>query len=349
MTKKTLSRRPRTRILATLGPASSTQTVLRKMFDCGLDAVRLNCSHGTLEEAAARIELVRGLNRKLRRHVTILQDLKGNRIRIGRFKAPVELKKKQTVFLVQTPAKAGEIPFDYRGSLKVIKKGHFIYIDDGNIALVVKAVGRGTLACEVAAGGLLKERKGVNIPLARLDFPLLSEEDSVDIEFGVAQRCDQIAQSFVRSRAEVDAVRRLVAPRLPGCKIIAKIEAREAVANLDEIIAAADGVMVARGDMGVMFPPWEVPVLQKRIIKKCNLAGKPVITATQMLETMIASPIPTRAEVSDIANAVLDGTDYVMLSAETAAGKYPVEAVRVMNQTIKYTEACGGEFSRRRP
>ena len=337
----------KTKILATLGPASSTQAMLRKMYNAGLDAVRLNCSHGTLEETATRIALVRGLNRKLRRHVTLFQDLKGNRIRIGRLDKPVELKKRQAVRLLQTGA--GGIPFDYRGSLKVIKKGHFIYIDDGNIALVVKAVGRDSLECEVTAGGRLKERKGVNIPLARLDFPLLSHEDGADIEFGVAQRCDFIAQSFVRSKAEVLAVRKLVNPRLPDCKIIAKIEAREAITNLDEIIAAADGVMVARGDMGVMFPPWEVPILQKRIIKKCNLAGKPVITATQMLESMTASPNPTRAEVSDIANAVLDGTDYVMLSAETAVGKYPVEAVRAMNQTIKYTEACGGEFARRRP
>ncbi|OGS12521.1 MAG: hypothetical protein A2234_00370 [Elusimicrobia bacterium RIFOXYA2_FULL_58_8] len=186
----------------------------------------------------------------------------------------------------------------------------------------------------------------MNIPLARLDFPLLSAEDRADIEFGVSRRCDFIAQSFVRDRAEVSAVKRLVRPRLPGCKIIAKIEAREAIANLDAIIDAADGIMVARGDLGVMFPLWEIPILQKRIIKKCNLAGKPVITATQMLESMTASPNPTRAEVSDVANAVLDGTDYAMLSAETAAGKYPVEAVRAMNRTIKYTEACGGDFAR---
>lgn len=332
--------------MATLGPASSTQAVLRKMYDCGLDCVRLNFSHGTLEQTAARIDLVRSLNSKLRRHVTILQDLKGNRIRIGRLKQPVELKKRQTLRLLQAGAATGGIPFDYRGSLKVIKKGHFIYIDDGNIALEVKDTGRDSLQCEVLRGGLLKERKGVNIPLATLDFPLLSDEDRADLEFGVSRRCDFIAQSFVRSKAEVAAVRNLVKPRLPGCKIIAKIEAREAVANLDEIIEAADGVMVARGDLGVMFPLWEVPILQKRIINKCNLAGKPVITATQMLESMTASPGPTRAEVSDVANAVLDGTDYVMLSAETAAGQYPAEAVRVMNQIIKYTEANGGEFTR---
>ncbi|MCX5785244.1 MAG: pyruvate kinase [Elusimicrobia bacterium] len=338
---------PKTKIVATLGPASSAEGILRQMMVCGLDVVRLNFSHGTAQTHSANIRLVCALNKKYRRHIRVLQDLKGNRIRIGRLNAPVELKKKQAVALVQarTTAKSGEIPFDYSGSLKVIKKGHFIYIDDGNIALKVNAVGRDSLKCEVAAGGRLLERKGVNIPEASLDFPLLSEEDRADIKFGVSERCDYIAQSFVRSKAEVLAVRRLVKPLLPDCKIIAKIEACEAIANLDEIIEAADGIMVARGDMGVMFPVWEVPILQKRIIRKCNLAGKPVITATQMLESMTEHQIPTRAEVSDVANAVLDGTDYVMLSAETAAGKHPVEAVRVMNQIIKYTEQNGGKFN----
>jgi pyruvate kinase len=333
----------KTKILATLGPASSAPAMLRKFYAAGLDAVRLNFSHGTTEEHEARVVLVRELNRKLRRHVRILQDLKGNRIRIGRFKLPLELKKRSRVTLVQADqAKGGAIPFDYRGSLKVIKKGHLVFIDDGNLALEVKSVGRDSLACEVTAGGLLKERKGVNIPLAHLDFPTLSDEDRADAEFGVAHKVDFIAQSFVRSAEDVLAVARQVKPRHPACGIIAKIEAREAIENLDEIVAAADGIMVARGDLGVMFPPWEVPMLQKRIIKLCNRLKKPVITATQMLESMTTNPIPTRAEVSDVANAVLDGTDYVMLSAETAAGKYPAEAVNMMNQTIKYTEACRG-------
>ena len=337
---KTL-RCPKTKILATLGPASSSPAMLRKLYAGGLDAVRLNFSHGTNEEHAAKVALVRELNRKMRRHVLIMQDLKGNRIRVGRLKAPLELKKRLQVKLIQADEahRHGEIPFDYHGSLKVIKKGHFIYIDDGNIALEVKAIGRDSLSCEVTAGGGLKERKGVNIPLARLDFPPLSDEDREDIDFGVTHKLDFIAQSFVRSKADVLAVAQLVKPRLPSCKIIAKIEAREAIKNLDEIIDAADGIMVARGDMGVMFPLWEVPVLQKRIIKLCNRLKKPVITATQMLETMTANALPTRAEVSDVANAVLDGTDYVMLSAETAAGKYPAEAVRMMNQIVKYTEA----------
>ncbi len=338
MTKQ--PRTPRTKILATLGPASAAPAMLRKLYLAGLDAVRLNFSHGTLDSHAASVKLVRELNRKLRRHILILQDLKGNRIRIGHFKEPLELKKRQRVTLVQadTARSTGEIPFDYRGSLAVIKKSHFIFIDDGNIALQVKTAGRDSLSCEVTAGGMLKERKGVNIPLAHLDFPLLSDEDRTDIAFGLALKPDFIAQSFVRSRADVLAVAGLVKPHLPSCKIIAKIEAREAIKNLEEIAEAADGIMVARGDMGVMFPLWEVPMHQKRIIKLCNRLGKPVITATQMLETMTASPVPTRAEVSDVANAVLDGTDYVMLSAETAAGKYPAEAVQMMNQILKYTE-----------
>ena len=333
-------RTPKTKILATLGPSSSSPAMLRKFFEAGLDAVRLNFSHGTLAEHEARINLVRDLNRKLRRHILILQDLKGNRIRIGGLKKPLELKKRQRVTLVQadTARGAGEIPFDYRGSLKVIKKGHFVYIDDGNIALEVKAAGRSSLSCEVTAGGTLKEHKGVNIPLAHLDFPVLSDEDRADIDFGVRHGVDFIAQSFVRSKEDVLAVARLVKPRLPSCRIISKIEAREAVGNLEEIVGASDGIMVARGDLGVMFPLWEVPVLQKRIIKLCNRLGKPVITATQMLESMTKNPIPTRAEVSDVANAVLDGTDYVMLSAESAAGAYPAEAVRMMNLIVKYTE-----------
>ena len=334
----------KTRILATLGPASSAPAMLRKLYTAGLDAVRLNFSHGALKDHEAGVKLVREINRKLHRHILILQDLKGNRIRIGRLPAPLELKKRQRVTLTQADGegKPGEIPFDYRGSLKVIKKGHAVYIDDGNIALEVKTAGRDSLACEVTAGGLLKEHKGVNIPLARLDFPLLSDEDRQDIEFGVKNKLDFIAQSFVRTKEDVLAVARLVKPRHPACKIIAKIEAREALKNLDEIVDAADGIMVARGDMGVMFPLWEVPMLQKHIIKICNRLKKPVITATQMLESMTASPVPTRAEVSDVANAVLDGTDYVMLSAETAVGKYPAEAVRMMNQVIKYTEARRG-------
>ena len=198
--------------------------------------------------------------------------------------------------------------------------------------------GRHALKCSVAAPGLLKERKGVNIPEASLEFPVLNEEDRADLEFGITAGCDYIAQSFVRTKEDVLAVKRLTAKRLPGCKIVAKIEAKEALANIDSIIEVSDAIMVARGDMGINFPVWQVPMLQKKIIKKCNLAGKAVITATQMLESMTERPIPTRAEVSDVANAILDGTDFVMLSAETAAGKYPVEAVRVMNEVIKYTE-----------
>ncbi len=331
----------KTKVLATLGPSSSSAAVLRGLYGAGLDAVRLNFSHGTLASHAANVGLVRELGRKLRRRVAVLQDLKGNRIRVGALKAPLELKKRQRVFLTQsdTPGRAGEIPFDYRGSLKVIKKGNFVFIDDGNIALRVEAVGRDSLCCEVAAGGLLKERKGVNIPLAHLDFPPLSEEDRRDIEFGLTLAPDFVAQSFVRSAADIREVARLVKPRLPACRIVAKIEAREGVKNLERIAEAADALMVARGDLGVMFPLWEVPMLQKRIIRLANRLGKPVITATQMLETMTENPVPTRAEVSDVANAVLDGTDYVMLSAESAAGKYPVEAVRMMSQIVRHTEA----------
>ncbi len=336
----------KTRILATLGPSSSSAAVLRRLYEAGLDAVRLNFSHGTAASHAANVGLVRELGRKLRRRVAVLQDLKGNRVRIGALRTPLELKKRQQVFLTQSDAagRSGEIPFDYRGSLKVIKKGHFVFIDDGNIALKVKAVGRDALSCEVQTGGTLKGRKGVNIPSAHLDFPSLSEEDRRDIVFGLTLKPDFVAQSFVRSAADIREVANLVKPRLPACRIVAKIEAREGVKNLEQIAEAADAIMVARGDLGVMFPLWEVPMLQKRIIRLANRLGKPVITATQMLETMTENPVPTRAEVSDVANAVLDGTDYVMLSAESAAGKYPVEAVRMMSQIVRYTEAWRARF-----
>ena len=331
---------PKTKIIATLGPASSETGILRRMMLCGMDVVRLNFSHGAPESHSANVRIVRRLNKKYRRHIRVLQDLKGNRIRIGRLKNPVPLARKQTVFLVPAAEtkKPGEIPFDYAGPLKIFKKGIFVYIDDGNIRLQVIERGRGALKCAVVTPGLLKERKGINIPEARLEFPVLNEEDRADLEFGLTLDCDYIAQSFVRTKEDVLAVKRLTAKKLPFCKIVAKIEAKEALDNIDSIIEVSDAIMVARGDMGINFPVWQVPMLQKNIIRKCNSAGKSVITATQMLESMTEHPIPTRAEVSDVANAILDGTNFVMLSAETAAGRYPVEAVRMMNEIIKYTE-----------
>ncbi len=333
---------PRTKIVATLGPASANYTVLRKMFVAGLDVVRLNFSHGTHAQHAEAVALVRKLNKKYHRHIRIMQDLEGFRIRVGRFKGAksMELKNHATVWLTNEEDAAGPrmIPFDYQGDLKRIKKGQMVFIDDGNLALRVKESSRTTLKAVVVEGGILKERKGINIPGAKIDFDAMTDKDKTDLEFGIMHKVDYVALSFVRRAGDVEEAAALLRPRLPSCRIVAKVESRQAINDIDAIIAAADGIMIARGDMGVALPIYEVPIIQKHIIRKCNAAGKFVITATQMLEHMTEYTRPTRAEVTDVANAVLDGTDFVMLSAETAAGKYPAESVAMMNDIIKFTE-----------
>lgn len=333
---------PKTKIIATLGPASSSETVIRNMMRSGLDVARLNFSHGDAAMHQRRLDIVRKLNRKYRRRVKILQDLEGNRIRVGKLKGgkPVELKRRQKIWFVRDEVigTQGEIHLDYKGAFKDIEAGCDIFIDDGNIKLKAKKVFKDKLLAEVIAGGLLKEHKGANIPGAHLKFPRVSEKDKEDILFGIKNKVDYIAQSFVRDRYDCLAVKKLFKDKNPDCQFVSKIEARQALKNIDEIIDASDAILVARGDMGISVPIWEIPVIQKNIIKKCNYKKKPVITATQMLEHMVESPQPTRAEVTDVANAILDGTDFVMLSAETAAGHYPVESVWMMNQIIKHTE-----------
>ena len=339
---------PRTRIIATLGPASANATVLRKMILAGLDVARFNFSHGTCDDHQRTLELLRSINKKYRRAVKALQDLQGNRIRVGTLEAPVELRKRQKVVLHQGEGggDARRIPFDYPDSLKPVKEGQFIYIDDARISLRVESVGRGEIRAVVIDGGLLKSRKGINIPEARLEFPLLNDEDRRDIAFGVSCGFDVVAHSFVLSADQVEAVKSLVRPGRPKCRVFAKIEHPDAIRNIDSILEAADGIMVARGDLGITMPIWKVPVMQKALIRKANRARKPVITATQMLESMTENPSPTRAEATDVANAILDGTDYVMLSGETAAGSHPARVVWMMNEIIKYTEAHETDFRR---
>lgn len=332
----------KTKIIATLGPASSSETTLRKMMLEGMDVVRLNFSHGRFAEHLERLEAVRRINKKYRRGVKILVDLEGHRIRIGKFRshAPLELKKGQRVFLSNKPL-PGTIQFDYTGKLTDIKTGNSIFIDDGNIHLKAESATQEKIAARVITGGMLKERKGINIPEAKLEFAGLSDKDKEGIIWGLKNRVDYIAQSFVTKKEDVVEIRKFIkkfTKNGEGPKIIAKIENRDGIKNLDGILALSDGIMVARGDLGISIPVWEVPFVQKHIIKKCNAAGKPVITATQMLESMTGNPMPTRAEVSDVANAIIDGTDFVMLSGETAVGKYPVEAVKMMNQIIKHAE-----------
>jgi pyruvate kinase len=311
-----------------------------------MDVARLNFSHGNHAGHKSNLELVRGLNSKYRRRVRILQDLEGYRIRVGVFKnrKTIELKKRQIVLLTNEEKLSSDdiIPFDYEGSLRDIKTGSYIYIDDGNIALKVKARPGHYIKAEVIMPGALKENKGVNIPDIQLRFKELTEKDKTDLRFGIENKVDFIAQSFVRNKRDIINIRNFIKGSNINCKIIAKIENRQGIRNIDEILNACDGIMIARGDMGVSMPIYKIPILQKMIIKKCNQAKKFVITATQMLESMTEHIRPTRAEVSDVANAILDGSDYLMLSAETAVGKYPVETVRMMNDIIKFTELSSG-------
>ena len=333
---------PRTRIVATLGPASSNYTVLRKMFTAGLDVVRLNSSHGSHKQHLDSIELVRRINKKYRRNIRIMLDLAGFRIRVGRFKgAKTRLLKNRTIAWLTNDAKAcgpKTIPFDYEGDLGRIKPKQLVYIDDGNLILRVKSVSANSIKAVVVEGGILKERKGINIPGVDLEFEGLTPKDKKDIEFGVENRVDYIALSFVRDQNDIHQAGDLIKPGLPNCRLVAKIENRQAIKNIDSIIEAADGIMIARGDMGVAVPIHEVPIIQKHIIKKSNAAKKFAITATQMLEHMTEHSRPTRAEVADVANAIIDGTDFVMLSGETAVGRFPYQSVLMMNEIIKFTE-----------
>jgi len=331
---------PKSKIISTIGPASSNYGILRKMMLLGMDVARLNFSHGNHLKHAETIRLIRNLNKKYSRHLMILGDLEGYRIRMGKINKEILLRKRQIVFLSNKGSINNKdlIPFDYEGSLNDIRNNSFLYIDDGNIALKVKSKNKNCLKTEVIVGGVLKEYKGINIPDMKLKFKGLTPKDKKDIEFSVRNKVDFIAQSFVRNKKDILSFKDSVKNRLPDCKIIAKIENRDGIKNIDEIIKVCDGIMIARGDMGVSIPIYEVPIVQKLIIRKCNQARKFVITATQMLESMTKNYIPQRSEVSDVANAILDGSDYLMLSAETAVGLYPVECVDMMNRIIKFTE-----------
>jgi pyruvate kinase len=310
------------------------------MIISGLDAVRLNFSHGTYPEHLQKIKLIRGLNKSLRRAIKIMQDLEGYRIRVGRLKNSIGLKKRSQFYLVQgnIAGSEKEISFDYTGPLGKIKKGALIYIDDGKIVLQVKEREKKRLKVRVVRGGLLKENKGINIPGADLEFPPLTEKDKKDLKVAMEQKLDYVAQSFVRSAKDLKLLKSILKPRHPECKVFAKVESKTALKNLDEIINEADGIIIARGDLGICIPIYKVPLVQKEIIKKCRLKGKPVVVATQMLDSMTEEPLPTRAEVSDVANAILDGATHLLLSAETAVGKYPHRTVDMMNKIIKNTE-----------
>lgn len=331
----------RTKIVCTIGPACDSPEKLEQMILAGMNVARLNFSHGTHEEHLARLTMVRQIADKLGAHIAIMLDTKGPEIRTGIFpKGSMSLKNGDEVTLSShgNCGENGRITVSYEHIAEDVHAGDSILLDDGKINLQVQMVVNDDVICKVVVGGELKDHKGVNIPGVSVKLPALTEKDVDDLRFGVEHGVDFISASFVRKAEDVINIRRIIEDNKGYAAIIAKIEHADAVKNLDMIIEVADGVMVARGDLGVEMPTEEVPILQKHIIAACNKAGKPVITATQMLESMGNNPRPTRAEANDVANAIFDGTDATMLSGETAAGKYPVEAVTVMARIAERTD-----------
>lgn len=333
----------KTKVVCTIGPNTNDKEVMRKLIQNGMDVARFNFSHGDHEEQKFRMDLLKELREEEHAHTAILLDTKGPEIRTGLLKdgKKVTLQEGNTFVLTMEDIVGDDtkVSLSYKGLAEDVQQGTVILIDDGLIGLKVKEIVDQDIVCEIVNGGELGERKGVNVPNVPVRLPAITEKDKEDIKFGVEQDIDFIAASFVRNAECVLEIRaflkELDAPYIP---IIAKIENAEGIRNIDEIIRAADGIMVARGDMGVEIPAEEVPYLQKMLIQKCNNNFKTVITATQMLDSMIRNPRPTRAEVTDVANAVYDGTDAVMLSGETAQGKYPVEALQMMVHIIENTE-----------
>ena len=329
------TRHPRTKIVCTLGPASSTRETIRDLMDAGLDVARINFSHGTHEQHARTIAIVRELAEELGRPVAILGDLQGPRIRIGDLPSPIMLVQGQDLVLCYEESDgAGDVPVTYPLADDV-HVGDRILINDGLLELVVLEVRAPRVVARVVHGGQLSSHKGMNLPGVHVSAPSITEKDHADVAFAVEQQLDYVALSFVRRAEDIASLRELVPKDL---LVVAKIEKDNALENLDEILEATDAVMVARGDLGVELPFEQVPFAQKRIIAQAMRAGKPVITATQMLESMVTHPRPTRAEASDVANAIIDGTDAVMLSAETAAGAFPRLAVQAMRRIITEIE-----------
>jgi pyruvate kinase len=323
----------RTKIVATLGPASSDKKTLARMIEAGLDVVRMNFSHGTAKEHGARVELVRELARKAGRSVGVLVDLQGPKIRIGRFERDRVVLNSGDKFVLDAECKIGDatrVGLDYKNLPQDVASGDTLLLDDGRIVLAVTAVKGSRIFCRVEQGGALSNNKGINRKGGGLTAPALTEKDMQDIKTAAQLKADYLAVSFPRSGADIQWARDLMIKAGGKALMCAKIERAEAIPALEEIVDASDSIMVARGDLAVEVGDAVVPALQKRMIRMARERNKVVITATQMMESMISNPIPTRAEVSDVANAVLDGTDAVMLSAETAAGKYPVETVAAM-------------------
>lgn len=334
----------KTKIVCTLGPASESKAVLKKMLKAGMNVARLNFSHGSYAHHASLIKTIRGLAKELKMPLAIIQDLQGPRIRVGEVaKEGIELVRADKVIIYpeakqfNTPKGYKILPSQFSTLYKFVKTGTHILINDGLIDLRVQKVTETLIYTQVVKPGIVFTHKGINLPGVHIKTKIITDKDQADLKFGLSQNVDYVALSFVHCAKDIEELRRLIGKN-KAVKIIAKIETKEAVQNFDEILAATDAVMVARGDLGIELPVDQVPLWQKKMIRKCLYAAKPVIVATQMLESMMLNPRPTRAEVSDVANAVIDHTDAVMLSGETASGKYPVEAVSMMAQIVRKIE-----------
>ena len=333
----------RTKIVCTIGPSSESEEVLEQLVNEGMSVARLNFSHGSIPEHKIKIDRIKKVREKLKRPVAIMFDTKGPEIRLGNLKDDMEpYLNVDDEYVLTTEDITGDekiASITYKELPKDIKKGDSILIDDGLIELKVESVTGDEIHTKVVNGGFIKSKKGVNVPNVKLRLPSLTEKDIADLKFGVKEDIDFVAASFVRTKEDVLNIRSVLESEgMYNIQIISKIENKEGLENIDAIIEVSDGIMVARGDLGVEIPTEEVPIIQKEIIKKCNLKGKPVITATQMLDSMIRNPRPTRAEANDVANAVLDGSDAIMLSGETASGAYPVEAVKTMAKIARAME-----------
>ena len=332
----------KTKIVATIGPTSSDEKLFTKMIKEGVNVVRLNFSHGDHKSHKESVDMIRKVSKKLDQPIAILQDISGSKIRTGDFKSgKITLKKGKKVTLTVRKIIGDEnnIFINYKHLPKEVVRGTRILLDDGRRELKVSSVSGSDVLCRVIVGGTIKGRRGVNLPEVDLKMPSLTEKDLKDVDFGIKNKVDYFALSFVRVGADVKKLRSILSKGKSDAHIIAKIETVQAVKNIDEIIEEADGIIVARGDLAVELAREDVPLIQKKIVQKCNTAGKPVIIATQMLESMVSSSVPTRAEVSDVANSILDGADATMLSQETAFGEYPLEAVREMAAVARKVES----------
>jgi len=340
---KILQKLRKTKIVCTIGPASQDEGTFKELVLNGLNVARLNFSHGTHEEHKAKIDVIKKVREELGTSTAIMLDTKGPEIRTRDFEnGQAELVKGQELVLTTRDILGNEkiVSVTYEDFAKDVEVGSTVLIDDGLICLeVIETINDTDLKCTVKNGGTIKNKKGINVPNVKINLPALTERDIRDLQFGIEQDVDYIAASFIRKAEDVIAIRRVLEEgNADHIMIISKIENRQGVENIDEIIKVSDGIMVARGDLGVEIPAEEVPLVQKTLIKKCNDAGKPVITATQMLDSMIRNPRPTRAEVSDVATAIFEGSDAIMLSGETASGSYPTEAVKTMSRIAMMIE-----------